>query len=413
MRRSTITSVAKWGLVGLVTTQVAVAATLMGVNHWRRKVRPRRAFFPRTAPAELPIGDSGTTATVYTYGEDLFEDMIAAIRGARRRVLFESYIVKDDRVGQRFKRALIEAADRGVEVYVIYDGFANLVVPRSFFRFPSNVRVLEYPAFRPGVLLLNIRKSGRDHRKILTVDGEVGFVGGYNVGSLYATDWRDTHLRVTGPAVWELENAFSDFWNMNRRPLQPELENFGDPDWDAHFRVHRNVPEMLIYPIRAMFLEAIDRAKERVLFTQAYFMPDREFQSALVDAVERGVDVNVLVPEESNHVVADWISRSQYSVLLRGGVRLWLYRNAMVHAKTATVDGRWSTIGTANVDRLSLTGNYEINVEIFDEGVAGHLEEVFANDLANARELSECEWRERPWYAKFGEAVLAPWRPFL
>jgi cardiolipin synthase len=170
---------------------------------------------------------------------------------------------------------------------------------------------------------------------------------------------------------------------------------------------------MLIYPIRAMFLEAIDRAKERVLFTQAYFMPDRELQNALVGAVERGVDVNVLVPEESNHVVADWISRSQYSVLLRGGVRLWLYRNAMVHAKTATVDGRWSTIGTANVDRLSLTGNYEINVEIFDEGVAAHLEEVFANDLANARELTEWEWRDRPWYAKFGEAVLAPWRPFL
>ncbi|WP_159944029.1 phospholipase D-like domain-containing protein [Nocardiopsis sp. FR6] len=413
MRRSTLMSMIKWGLVGLVSTQVAVAATLMGINHWRRKVRPRRAVFPRTAPVELPVGDSGTTATVYTYGEDVFEDMLFAISGARRRVLFESYIVKNDRVGQRFKKALIAAADRGVEVYVIYDGFANLVVPRSFFRFPSNVHVLRYPAFRPGVLLLNIRKSGRDHRKILTVDGEVGFVGGYNVGSLYATDWRDTHLRVTGPGVWELENAFSDFWNMNRSSRQPELTGLGAPDWDAHFRVHRNVPEQLIYPIRAMFLEAIDRAKERVLFTQAYFMPDREFQKALTDAVERGVEVNILVPEESNHVIADWISRSQYSVLLRGGVRLWLYQDAMVHAKTATVDGRWSTIGTANVDRLSLTGNYEVNIEIFDEGVAKHLEEVFANDLANCRELTWEEWSGRPLAAKFGESVLAPWRPFL
>lgn len=413
MRRSTVTSVVKWGLVGLVTAQVAVAATLMGVNHWRRKVRPRRALFPRTAPAEMPVGDDRTAVTVYTYGEDVFADMLTAIRGARRRILFESYIVKDDRVGQRFKRALIEAAERGVEVYVIYDGFANLVVPRSFFRFPSPVHVLRYPAFRPGVLLLNIRKSGRDHRKILTVDGEVGFVGGYNVGALYATDWRDTHLRVTGPGVWELENAFADFWNSNRRAHHPELEEAGSPDWDAHFRVHRNVPEKLIYPIRAMFLEAIDRAKERVLFTQAYFMPDREFQRVLVEAVERGVDVNVLVPGESNHVVADWISRSQYAVLLRGGVRLWLYRDAMVHAKTATVDGRWSTVGTANVDRLSLTGNYEVNVEIFDEGVAGHLEEVFANDLSNARELTEKEWRERPWAARIGESLLAPWRPFL
>ncbi|MGW8528100.1 MULTISPECIES: phospholipase D-like domain-containing protein [Nocardiopsidaceae] len=401
----------KWGLVGLVTTQVAVAATLMGINHWRRKVRPHRANFPRTAPAELPVGD--TAATVYTYGEDVFEDMLAAIRGARRRVLFESYIIKDDRVGHRFKQALIEAAHRGVEVYVVYDGFANLVVPRSFYRFPDSVKVLRYPAFRPGVLLLNVRKSGRDHRKILTVDGEVGFVGGYNVGSLYATEWRDTHLRVSGPAVWELENAFADFWNMNRRGGHPELVGLGEAEWNPRFRVHRNVPEQLIYPIRAMFLEAIDRAKDRVLFTQAYFIPDRELQRALIDAAERGVDVNILVPENSNHIIADWLARGLYSALLGGGVRLWLYQDAMVHAKTATVDGRWSTVGTANVDRLSLTGNYEINVEIFDEHVAAHLEDVFAKDLTNCRELTAEEWRSRPFAAKFSEVVLAPWRPFL
>ncbi|WP_433701937.1 phospholipase D-like domain-containing protein [Nocardiopsis sp. CA-288880] len=383
----------------------------MGINHWRRKVRPHRANFPRTAPAELPVGD--TAATVYTYGEDVFEDMLAAIRGARRRVLFESYIIKDDRVGHQFKQALIEAAQRGVEVYVVYDGFANLVVPRSFYRFPDSVKVLRYPAFRPGVLLMNVRKSGRDHRKILTVDGEVGFVGGYNVGSLYATEWRDTHLRVSGPAVWELENAFADFWNMNRRGGHPELEGLGEAEWNPRFRVHRNVPEQLIYPIRAMFLEAIDRAKDRVLFTQAYFIPDRELQRALIDAAERGVDVNILVPENSNHIIADWLARGQYSALLGGGVRLWLYQDAMVHAKTATVDGRWSTVGTANVDRLSLTGNYEINVEIFDEHVAAHLEDVFAKDLTNCRELTAEEWRSRPFAAKFSEAVLAPWRPFL
>ncbi|MDE3720676.1 phospholipase D-like domain-containing protein [Nocardiopsis sp. N85] len=411
MQRSTIKSVAKWGLLGLLATQIAVAATLMGINHWRRKVRPHRAFFPRTEPEALPVGD--TTATVYTYGGDLYEDMLAAIRGARRRVLFESYIVKDDQAGNEFKRALIEAASRGVEVYVIYDGFANLVVPRSFFRFPPEVKVLRYPAFRPGVLLLNVRKSGRDHRKILTVDGEVGFVGGYNVGSLYATEWRDTHLRVDGPAVWELENAFVDFWNSNRSARLPELGMLGDPEWDARFRVHRNVPEQLIYPIRAMFLEAIDRAKDHILITQAYFIPDRELQRALVDAAVRGVDVNILIPENSNHVLVDWLARGQYSVLLRGGVRLWLYQDAMVHAKTATVDGRWTTIGTANVDRLSLTGNYEINTEIFDEGVARHLEEVFANDLTNARELTEEEWRGRPFAAKFSEIILAPWRPLL
>ncbi|MEU3020795.1 MULTISPECIES: phospholipase D-like domain-containing protein [unclassified Nocardiopsis] len=411
LRRSTITTWVRRGLLGLLATQVAVVATLVGIDQWRKRVRPHRVDFPRTDPASVPVGE--TTATVYTYGADLFEDMLSAIRGARHRVLFESYIVKSDVVGQEFKAALIEAAERGVEVYVIYDGFANLVVPRSFFRFPPSVHVMRYPAFRPGVLLLNVRKSGRDHRKILTVDGETGFVGGFNVGSTYAIEWRDTHLRLVGPAVWELENAFVDFWNTNRRADQPALDGLGEAEWDSRIRVHRNVPELIIYPIRAMFLEAVDRAKERVIFTQAYFIPDRELANVLVEAAGRGVDVNVLVPENSNHVVADWMARGRYSELLRGGVRLWLYQDAMVHAKTATVDGRWSTIGTANVDRLSLTGNYEINVEIFDESVARHLEKVFETDLTNARELTEEEWRGRPFAAKFSEIVLAPWRGFL
>lgn len=411
MRRSTLVSAIKWGIAGMTAAQVAVAAVIIVIGHWRKRVRQHRVDFPRTLPAELAIG--GSTATVYTYGEDVYTDMLAAIRGARRRILFESFIVKNDRVGREFKQALVDAAARGVDVYVVYDGFANLVVPSRFFDFPRSVHVLRYPAFRPGVLLLNVRKSGRDHRKILCVDGETGFVGGYNVGSLYATEWRDTHLRVVGPAVWELENAFSDFWNMHRAPGQPELAGIGHTEWDSRLRVHRNVPEQLIYPIRAMYLEAIDRARERVLFTMAYFIPDRELLRALTDAAARGVDVNILVPEESNHVLADWLARGQYATLLRGGVRLWLYEDAMVHAKTATVDGHWSTVGTANVDRLSLTGNYEINVELFDEGVAKHLEEVFRTDLGNARELTLEEWGARPFAAKFSEIVLAPWRPFL
>ncbi|MET9713218.1 phosphatidylserine/phosphatidylglycerophosphate/cardiolipin synthase family protein [Nocardiopsis alba] len=411
LRRSTVMTWVRRGLLGLLATQVAVVATLIGIDHWRKKVRPHRAGFPRTEPASIPVGDN--TATVYTYGTDLFEDMLDAIRGARRRILFESYIVKSDAVGQEFKAALIEAAERGVEVYVVYDGFANLVVPRRFFDFPPSVRVLRYPAFRVGVLFLNVRKSGRDHRKILTVDGEVGFVGGFNIGSTYAIEWRDTHLKVAGPAVWELENAFIDFWNTNKGAREPELEGLGQAEWDSRIRVHRNVPELLIYPIRAMFLEAVDRAKSRVIFTQAYFIPDRELAKVLIEAAERGVDVNVLVPENSNHVVADWMARGRYAELLRGGVRLWLYQNAMVHAKTATVDGRWSTIGTANVDRLSLTGNYEINVELFDEDVAAHLERVFTTDLTNARELTEEEWRGRPFMAKFSEIVLMPWRNLL
>ncbi|GAA1781510.1 phospholipase D-like domain-containing protein [Streptomonospora arabica] len=398
-------------LLGALGAQLAVVLGLVAVNQWRKRVRPLRADFPRTAPKALPVG--ANELTVYTYGEDLYRDMLEAIRGARHRIMFESFIVKGDATGRRFKRALIEAAERGVEVFVVYDAFANLVVPRRFLRFPPGIHTLAYPLLRPGVLLLDVRKSGRDHRKILTVDGEVGFVGGYNVGSVYATQWRDTHLGVSGPSVWELENAFRDFWNMLRTEDQPVIPDTGTPEWSPTIRAHRNVPELLIYPIRGMYLEAIDRAREHVYITQAYFIPDNEILRALISAAQRGVDVRILVPEHSNHVVADWLSRGFYGELLRGGVKLCLYQDAMVHAKTATIDGRWSTVGTANVDRLSLTGNYEINVEVFDDDLASHLERVYAKDATNARLLTLEEWSGRPLVAKLCELLLKPLRPLL
>ncbi len=411
MRRSVVVTIIKRVLLGALAAQIAVIIGLIGIDSWRKRVRSHRVSFPTTAPTDIPV--DGTVATVYTYGEDLYAAMLAAIRSARHQILLESFIFKGDAVGQEFKRALIEAAERGVEVFVIYDGFANLVVPRRFFRFPPSVHVLRYPVFRPGVLLLNVRKSGRDHRKLLVVDGETGFVGGYNIGSLYATDWRDTHLRLTGPDVWDLQNAFCDFWNSNRRDDQPRLDDSGTTRWNPRIRAHRNVPEQLVYPVRGMYLEAIDRAKHHIYITQAYFIPDHEILSGLIAAARRGVDVRLLLPETSNHVIADWLSRGFYTALLRGGVELWLAKDAMVHAKTATIDGHWSTIGTANVDRMSLTGNYEINVEIFDDGVAAHMESVFANDRTNARRLTEGEWLRRPLVAKLSELVLAPLRPLL
>ena len=399
------------GALGLLGAQAALVAGLTGWDSWRKRVRPRRASFPRTEPAELQIGE--TAATVYAYGTVLYEDMLAAIDGASHRVLFESFIVKGDEVGRRFKRALIAAAERGVEVYVIYDGFANLVVAPSFFDFPPGVQVLRYPALRPGMLLFDLRKSGRDHRKLLVVDGESGFIGGYNVGSAYATQWRDTHLRLAGPSAWGLENAFIDFWNEHCGRGATRLPERGSTDWEAALRVHRNVPSQLIYPIRGVYLEAIDRACERISITQPYFIPDREIVRALLGAARRGVEVRVLVPAGSNHVVCDWLSRGFYETLLAGGVELWLYEDAMVHAKTMTIDGRWSTIGTANIDRVSLTGNYEINVELFDRGLADHLEAVFATDLTNARRLGLEEWRERGAPARLVEGLLAPLRPLL
>ena len=389
---------------------VGIVSGLMLTTKVRKILRGGgQTSFPVVAPRTLPVGRQNR-ATTYTYGEHLYADMLDAIRGARTRVLFETFILKDDEVGEAFKRELVAAAERGVDVHVIYDGFANLVVPRSFLRFPPGVHVLRFPVLKTGLQPFNPRRWGRDHRKILVVDDEVGFIGGYNVGALYATEWRDTHLKIEGPAVWDLDNAFIDFWN-DRHPVR--IEPLGAASWEPTVRAHRNVPRQLVFPIRGMYLEAIDRARHHIHITAAYFIPDHDILQGLLEARSRGVEVTIIVPEISNHVVADWLSRGFYGELLRHGVRIQLYQDAMVHAKTATIDGQWSTVGTANIDRLSLTGNYEINLEVVDPNLAAHLEAVFASDLENCRELTLEAWQARPFVARACELLLTPLRPLL
>lgn len=390
--------------------QLATAIILLLIDS-RRKHERAPVVFPKSDP--VPVRAGASDITVYTYGHDLYTDMLAAIDGASDRIYFETFIWKNDPIGRAFKRALIRAANRGVAVYVVFDEFANLVVPRRFFRFPRSIHVKHHPLLVGGWGFWHPRNSGRNHRKLMVVDGRVAFTGGYNIGSLYATDWRDTHVRVTGEAVAELENAFVDYWNLWGNRRHRELPDPRHRTWDSPIRVHRNVPRQLIYPIRYMYLDAIDRARDRVWLTHAYLIPDNDLLAGLIGAAERGVDVRIIVPERSNHIVADWVSRGYYRALLRGKVRLFLYQGAMVHAKTAVIDDQWVTVGTANLDRLSLVGNYELNLEIIDPDMAEKMAEVFRLDLTNCRELTLDEWGRRPWMVKFSEAVLKPFSPFL
>ena len=394
--------------------QLLFAMGLTLVDSYRRRNKKPKPF-PTTRPTEVKVGEG--TVTTYTFGQDLYDDMLAAIAGAKRQILFETYIWKGDEVGEEFKKALTEAAERGVDVHIIYDGFANIVVSPHFKKFHPALKVLRFPVYNAGFRFFDLSRYGRDHRKMLVVDDEVGFVGGYNIGTPYATEWRDTHCRITGPGVWDLKRAFADFWNLYRRkrfraserPLLLETAS----QWEPRIRLHRNVPRLWMFPIRSMYLEAINRATGNVWLTHAYFIPDTDFVDALVNASRRGVDVRLLVPAKSNHIVADWISRGYFSQLLNAGVRIFRFKDAMVHAKTATVDGSWATVGTANIDRLSMSGNYEINVEFIDPSMARAMEQIYQVDLSNSAELTRDEWDSRDIYRRFTEAVLAPLRPLL
>lgn len=395
----------------VVTSSIPIvaAAAITGVDALRKRRTTDVHDAPESASHQTEV--SGNTLTTYTYGEHVYAAMLEAIARAEDHVYLASFIWKGDAVGQQFKDAVVAAADRGVKVFVVFDGFANLVVPKDFKTFPSNVHVMQFPTLRGGVL--DVRRTGRDHRKILVVDGTVGFVGGYNIGSAYATQWRDTHLRVEGDTVWELSNCFVDFWNRHSKAGQPSLPNVGAPRWDYPMRAARNEPSRVVFPVRNIYLEAMDRATDHVYITQAYFIPDREIMHGLLAAAARGVDVRVVTPQRSNHIVADIVARSYVTELLEGGVRLFLYQDAMVHAKTATADGQWTTVGTANIDRLSLRGNYEVNLEVVGPAQAQVMETVFAQDLVNCTEMTAELWADRTLLHRLGEKVLRPLQPFL
>lgn len=401
-------------LLTVLGTQVAAAGVLV-VEDGLRKRRAGPAHFPHSAVAQASADED--VVNIYSYGEDLYGDMLTAIRNAKRTVYFETFIWKNEPVGRQFKRALIDAANRGVKVYIVYDQFANLIVRPSFFRFPKHVHVKRHPLVQSAAFW-RIRNSGRDHRKLLVVDSSVAFMGGYNIGSRYAEAWRDTHARFEGPCVADFENAFVDYWNLrpvhllsSHRSSLPDLADTRQRRWQGAIQLSRNTPRWAVFPIRNMYLEAIAKAQHNIWLTSAYLIPDSDLRTALARAAQRGVDVRIIVPAKSNHVIADWLSRGYYTGLLRDGIRLFLFRNAMVHAKTATIDGLWSTIGTANIDRLSLAGNYEVNAEITSPQVAQALEQIFLTDLSNCTEMDLDRWERRSFIAKTTEWLLAPWRP--
>ncbi len=387
------------------------AAVVMGIDKVRRARIPGGVKgFPTLPPTDVQVEDD--TVRSYTEGESLYHDMIADIDAAKEYVYFETYVWRSDAAGHAFKEALYRAAERGVQVFVVYDGFGSFMSHPLFkvFRKNPNMHVHRVSEIRRGAFSGNLRRTGRSHRKLQVTDGKVGYVGGFNIGDDFGKEWRDTHVRIEGNSVQVLKLGFEEFWNTFRGTRQPELPEEAELPWDGKISAAFNRPSHLLYPVRGQYLEAFKRAKESIDITSPYFIPDQEISRELRRAARRGVKVRILRPEFSNHILADWVGRPHLGELLRDGVEIWLYKHAMIHAKTISVDDYRSIVGTANIDRLSLAGNFEITVQIDSDDFADRMNEMFDNDLSTARRLSYEEWNGRGLRTRLLEASVAPLR---
>ncbi|MEO6601186.1 MAG: phospholipase D-like domain-containing protein [Polyangiaceae bacterium] len=387
---------------------------------------PARALVPSSDPSVANCVD-GNEVRLLRNGEQAYPQMLSAIAAAREQVLLEMYWFASDSVGRKFAAALVAAAQRGVEVSVIYDAIGSVGASEDMFAElrRAGARVIEFNPIAPWKRRFRLSKlTRRDHRKILVTDGVSGFTGGINIADFWlpleegGAAWRDDMLRIDGPAVADLSDCFALSW---KRLRGPPLRVVGfaaapPPARVASMQAVRVLGQQFLRTQREIsraYLHYVHRANLRVFIANSYFVPDRRILRALSRAARRGVDVRIIVPGQSDVDIVRHASRAVWGRLLRAGVRIFEWDESVLHAKSAVIDGRWSTTGTFNFDYLSLRMNLEVNVSVLDERFAGRLQASFLEDFELCREVRLVDFRFRPLGQRLLELIAYRLRKFL
>ncbi len=324
-------------------------------------------------------------------GPHTFERWIDAIEGARRFVHFENYVLRDDTTGRAFRDALAAKAEQGLEVRVLYDWVGCWATPRSYWK-AFREKGVQVRAFNPPSLRDPFGVLQRDHRKLVCVDGEVAFVGGFCVGDEWAgtrdhAPWRDTGAEIRGPAALSAARAFARLWNEIGDPVTPGLLENVVPRAAGRtsvWMIEGGPWRARVYRVTQLAAASVRR---RLWITDPYFIAPRPVAEALAAAAMDGVDVRILVPAHNNWPLVGSLARGGYRDLLKAGVRLFEWQGPMIHAKTAVADGVWSRIGSSNLNAASLLGNWEIDIGVLDRRLARQLEGLFLADLASSVEI--------------------------
>lgn len=355
----------------------------------------------------------GNDVRVMVGAEPTYDALVEAIEAARDHVHLEYYIFRADAVGRRVLEALVRAAERGVRVRLLYDGFGSVGLRRHL-RALRAAGGYAAPFFPLSLLRRAWTVNLRNHRKLVVVDGEIGLAGGINVGAMFV-GWRDVHLRFEGPVVGELQAVFVADWFLATRfdLTDPAFFPAVGARGGATAQIIQSGPDETIEAIHRLYFAAIAAATERVLLTTPYFVPDKAISVALQTAALRGVEVRLIVPRESNHRVTFHAGRSFYDELLAAGVHIHEYLPGMLHTKAMIVDGRLATVGSANLDVRSFRLNFELIAVLYDLASVERLEAIFREDLEKTAEVELGAWRRRPLLTRIKEGAGRLMSPLL
>jgi cardiolipin synthase len=371
---------------------------------------------------------TGNKVVLLKDGPATYQAMLAAILKARDHINMETYILEDDEVGQQFAEALIDKQNQGVQVNLIRDSVGTLRTPAAFFKqlTDSGIEVLEFNPVNPLAGEKGWEVNQRDHRKLLIVDGRTAFLGGINISAVYSGGssskvldtrpesqpaWRDTDLQLDGPVVAEFQKLFIATWEGQAgHPLQeknyfPKLRNAGR----EVVRAIGSTPDESFSLIYATLLSAIGSAETSVYITNAYFVPDPQLLAALEASAGRGVDVRLILPSATDSWLVFHAGRGYYDRLLRAGVKIYERQGALLHSKTALIDGVWATVGSTNLDWRSFLHNQELNAVVLGQAFGEQVQAMFDQDLAQSDAVKLEAWQRRPLWLRAKELYARAW----
>jgi len=378
----------------------------------------------------------GNKVALLIDGPATYAAMFKAMENARDHINLETFIIEDDETGRRFSDLLVKKQAEGVQVNLIYDSRGSIGTPAPFFQRlrDAGIQVLAFNPVNPLKARGSWRAAHPDHRKILIIDGNVVFTGGVNISAVYTSGlsgrsgrtggekgekdlipWRDTDVRIEGPVVAEFQKLFLETWQTQKGAKLSERNYFPDlkAEGNALVQAVGSSPGESNRLTFVLYVSAITFSENSLHLTNAYFVPDDETVKALIAAARRGVDVKIVLPGKTDTSLTLAAGRYFYSRLLKSGVKLYERRDVLLHAKTAVIDGIWSTVGSTNMDFWSFSSNDEVNAVMLNKEFAEEMERMFARDLSKSHEIRLEEWKTRPLLPRIKEWLAHKFRRWL
>lgn len=359
---------------------------------------------------------------IFTDGEEKFNALLEDIDQAEDHIHIQYFIFKSSYLADRIMSALKKKAMEGVEVRLLFDDMGAILLKRIDFEDLKNSGVKVARFFASRIKYINLKANYRNHRKIAVIDGKVGYIGGFNVGDEYLGlnpkmgYWRDTHLRLEGAAVYELQVRFFMDWRASHAEeltldanYLPEMESKGN----VGMQIVSSGPDDLNEQIKQGYLKMIHAAKSYIFIQTPYFVPDPSILEALKIAAQSGVDVRIMIPNKPDHVFVYWATFSYVGDLLGYGAKIYIYDSGFLHAKTIVVDDQIASVGTCNFDIRSFSLNFEVNAFIYDYDTCYKLKEIFIDDMKKSIRINESLYQRRPLVIKVKESISRLFSPIL